>query len=221
MIDFKICDDIKELFPTIHVGLITGKVTNSENHKELWEEIEVISQQISDTQNTESIREIEPIHQAKDAYRALGKDPNRYRISAEALYRRLVKGQDLYRINTLVDALNLVSLSTAVTIGGFDLDVVQAPVKLGIGNENEEFEAIGRGQLNIHRLPIYRDSRGAIGSPTSDCVRTSLQLNTCNFLMVITGFYGSGRIAETLDLLEEKLVKFANGSNFEKSIVFN
>jgi DNA/RNA-binding domain of Phe-tRNA-synthetase-like protein len=45
---------------------------------------------------------------ARTLYKALGIDPTKTRPSNEALLRRALRGETLYRINTLVDALNLV-----------------------------------------------------------------------------------------------------------------
>ena len=56
------------------------------------------------------VSEVPQIAAARRAYRAFGKDPARYRVSSEALMRRLVKGQGIHRINTAVDANNLISL---------------------------------------------------------------------------------------------------------------
>lgn len=218
MIDFKIHDKIREKFPNISVGILSGEVSNSSHSSELWKLIDELTVKLKSQHSFESIREIEPIVDGKKAYRSLGKDPNRYRISAEALLRRIVKGQSIYQINTLVDTLNLVSIKTGITIGGFDKKLVLGEVELGIGKENEEFDAIGRGSLNIHNLPIYRDQEGAIGSPTSDCTRTMLGLKTTSFLMIITNFYGSNDIQACIDYLKKYLSEFAEGRNFNETI---
>ena len=83
--------------------------------------------------------------------------------------RRLMRGLELYRIDTLVDLINLVSLRTGYSIGGFDADKIQGnSLELGIGRAEEPFEGIGRGVLNIEGLPVYRDSAGGIGTPTTN-----------------------------------------------------
>lgn len=219
VIEITVNQDIRDLFPNIRVGVLTGKVTNSDNKDELWSEIQKISAELKQKHEFESIREIPPIKSGKQAYRLLGKDPNRYRISAEAMTRRIVKGNSLYHINTLVDTLNLVSLKSGVTIGGFDLNRISGPICMGIGEENEEFEAIGRGELNIHRLPVYRDSHGAIGSPTSDCTRTMMIPETEKFLMLITDFFNELFIEPVISDLVTKLTKYAKGTDFEESII--
>ena len=44
---------------------------------------------------------------ARGLYKDLGLDPTKVRPSNEALLRRVPKGEALYTVNTLVDALNL------------------------------------------------------------------------------------------------------------------
>ena len=67
--------------------------------------------------------------ESRAAFRACGKDPGRYRVSSEALLRRVRQGKDLYQINSVVDVNNLVSLhkkcfdavnNPGVDISGFD-----------------------------------------------------------------------------------------------------
>ena len=90
-----------------------------------------------------------------------------------------MRGLELYQIDTLVDLINLVSLSTGYSIGGFDADKIQGDsLELGIGRAEEPFEGIGRGKLNIEGLPVYRDRAGGIGTPTSDNERTKMGLET-------------------------------------------
>ncbi|MFO7616880.1 MAG: phenylalanine--tRNA ligase beta subunit-related protein [Bacteroidales bacterium] len=211
--------EISLLFPELVVGVLEGPVNNSEDNRELWEMIGRVTGQIKSTMDAEAIRQVDGIRLGKQAYRQLGKDPNRYRLSAEALMRRIVKGQDLYAINTVVDVLNLVSLQSGITIGGFDRALVDGSVELGIGWAGEAFEAIGRGPLNVEDLPVYRDRSGAIGNPTSDCMRTRITLSTSTVLMLITGFYGPGGISEVLESLEGLLGRFCQGGPFSKDIL--
>ncbi|NLX99585.1 MAG: hypothetical protein GXY83_25905 [Rhodopirellula sp.] len=74
-----------------------------------------------------------PIKALRDAYRALGNDPTRYRGSNEALVRRISQGKELYRVNTVVDINNLVSLQTLHSVGTFDMEHVSPPITFCIG----------------------------------------------------------------------------------------
>jgi len=212
-------EEIANLFPEIVIGFITGQIENSPGNNELWKLLVKKSDELAGSMDEESIRRVPGIMAGKQAYRHLGKDPNRYRLSAEALMRRVVKGKGLYPISTAVDALNLVSLSTGITIGGFDSSQVLGDVELGIGQPSEEFIAIGRGPLNVENLPVYRDRLGAIGNPTSDSERTRIHVSTRQILMLITGFYGTAGIDQALDQLQTLLLTYCACTEFKKGWV--
>ena len=210
---------IKDIFPAICIGYLSGTVVNGENHPDVWNLIQEHSKKIIVTLDLESIRQVEGIRVGKMAYRQLGKDPNRYRLSAEALMRRLVKGQELYRINTVVDILNLVSLQSGMTIGGFDLALIRGDIELGIGKPDDEFEAINRGMMNVSQLPVYRDEAGVIGSPTSDCMRTRILTGTRSILMLITGFYGPDLVQPVLNQLQHLYLRYSAMKDSHSGII--
>jgi len=132
-----------------------------------------------------------------------------------------VKGESLYRISTIVDCINLISVKTGYSIGGFDRDsIIGNSLELGIGQAGEEFYAIGRGLLNIEGLPVYRDEKGPIGTPTSDHERTKISLNTHHLVLIVNGFDGSiTSVQQTLDFSRELLLKYTNASNISEKIV--
>ena len=105
---------------------------------------------------------------ARNLYKALGIDPTKTRPSNEALLRRVLKGDALYQVNTLVDALNLCSLRSQLPFGLYDLDQVVPPVLLRRGQPGESYEGIRKGPVNVEGRPTLVDARGAFGNPTSD-----------------------------------------------------
>ncbi len=138
----------------------------------------------------EEVREREAIRFTREAYKALGKDPNRYRPSADALCRRAVKNNEIYQVSAAVDAINAASILSGYCINGFDAGKVKGNIRLDIG-QNEDFKAIGRGKLNIENLPVFYDEDGPIGSPTSDSVRTAIHEDTREIIVIIDGFYAT------------------------------
>ena len=139
---------------------------------------------------------------------------NRARPLSEALRRRLLRGLDLYQIDTLVDLINLVSLRTGYSIGGFDADRIQGTqLCLGIGREGEPFEGIGRGPLNIACMPVIRDAIGGIGTPTSDHERTKMSVDTRHILAIINGYSGSEGLHEAATLTTELLQRYASAED--------
>lgn len=210
-----ISDQFKQTCPQLVLGLISCSVTNSASDSGLWEEIAAVEAQFKATYPIEQINKIPTIQATRQAYKAFGKDPNRYRPSAEALCRRILKDMDLYRINTLVDLINLVSIRTGYSIGGFDEDKIVGDITLTVGTAADVFEGIGRGLLNIEGLPVYKDSVGGIGTPTSDNERTKLSMETTRLFMIINGYSGKAGLTEAIDYSIGLLDKYANATSIE------
>jgi DNA/RNA-binding domain of Phe-tRNA-synthetase-like protein len=150
----------------------------------------------------------------------LGKDPNRYRPSSEALCRRIVRGIPIYRLNTLVDIINIVSISSGFSIGAFDHDKIQGQVILDIGRSEDQFEAIGRGLLNIEGLPVFRDEISGIGTPTSDCERTKITMDTNDILIIINAYSGTEGLTQCIDYCKYLLIKYSLAQNIVSRIQY-
>lgn len=213
----EIADEFSKLCPNYRCIAIACGVTNTLHDDKLWREIEDVSARLRSTLALEAINKQPNIHATRMVYKALGKDPNRYRPSAEALMRRVVKGEELYRINTPVDLINLISLKSGFSIGGFDRNkIVGDKLTLGIGRAGEKFEGIGRGLLNIEGLPVFRDEAGAIGTPTSDEERTKIDTGTKKLLLIIHDFGNSSDLLPTAELAEKKLREYAGASDLKR-----
>lgn len=211
--------EIREACPDVKIGLIRADVVNSETPDELWTEIEEASKRIRESYELSWINKRPAIVANRNLYKRMGKDPNRYRVSSEALCRRVVKGLELYRINALVDLINLVSMCSGYSIGGFDADkIVGDTVTLGVGRSGEKFEGIGRGLLNVEGLPLYRDAAGGIGSPTSDEERTKITFETTRLQMQINAFGEEMPLDDTIEWSVSLLEKYTSAKNVQIDI---
>ena len=205
MMTVEITDDIRRAAPAFRMALITARVTDEPTPDALWAEIEAAAAEVA-RMPMEAVNKRPAIAATRAAYKALGKEPNRYRPSAEALCRRCVKGVGLYRSLAIIDLVNLVSLRTGHSIGAFDADRIEGDtLTLGVGRRGEPYEAIGRGHLNIEGLPVYRDAIGGIGTPTSDNERTKLSADTNRLLITLNMYDGAdaGALELTLRLLRQ------------------
>ncbi len=212
-------DRIKEACPDVRIGLIRAKVVNSEFSEELNKEIESLSEKIKSSYELLWINKRPAIAATRQLYKKLGKDPNRYRVSSEALCRRIVKGMGIYQINVLVDLINLISIGSGYAIGGFDADKIQGDsVTLSVGTADDKFEGIGRGILNVKGLPLYRDAIGGIGSPTSDEERTKIELKTTHLQMQINAFDEEMPLEDTIEWSVSLLKKYVCATDFEIEI---
>lgn len=209
---FSISEELKEKVPNIKLSCIECEVFLMETNDLLWDEIRKKTEELSTSLKTEQISKIPAIAASRKAYKSCGKDPARYRLSAEALLRRVVKQKGLYQVNNVVDVLNLVSITTGFSIGGYDCDTIDGNVSFGIGTADDLYEGIGRGKLNIEYLPTFRDNEGAFGTPTSDSERTAVTKDTKCFLMVIVDF-GEGDLDAATKLATQYLKQFGLAKN--------
>ncbi len=181
----------------------------------LWEMITQESQALRREYDVLSLRRRKGILETRETYRRAGLDPSRYRPSCEQLARRVLQGKSLFSVGVAVDIGNLVSLRTGCSVGVIDAErVAGGRAVLGIGRDDEPYEAIGRGLLHILNMPVYRDAIGAFATPTSDSVRTSITAHTRCLLVLLNGYHGdSSAIRSGLDFTAELLKQYGAATN--------
>ena len=184
-----ITNDLQKILPKFNivayqmdVSLVSSEVTE--------EIIKTYEAKISEEYSLAEVLNIPLIKAARDGYKALGKDPSRYRLACESLLRRSVKGNSLYRINNVVDVGNLLSIELFRSTAILDLHKIKGDIKIRIGNENDEYYGIGRGLINVTNIPLYCDEVSPFGSPTSDTERTMITEETKSILLMIICFDG-------------------------------
>ena len=205
-----VSNEIESVCPNFVGACVEARVKNSQYSQPLWDEINTLEQKFKAELTTETVKEISGIAATRRIYRACGKDPSRYRPASEALIRRVLQGKALYQIDTLVDLINLASMAYGYSIGGFDANkFVGNTLTLGIGKEGETYEGIGRGMINIHGLPVYRDEVGGVGTPTSDHERTKITIDTSHLLVLINGYDGNETsVRQNAEFIQKLLQKF-------------
>ena len=210
-----VTDKISAVCPEFVGAAVEAHVQNTTFCPELWDEINALCEDYRSRFTTISIKEMAAIEATRRVYRACGKDPSRYRPAAEALIRRVVQGKELYQIDTLVDLINLASMKYGYSIGGFDADkFVGDTLALGVGEPGEPYEGIGRGMLNIEGMPVYRDQKGGVGTPTSDNERTKIDITTTHVLVLINGYDGNTEtVSANADFVKSLLERYAGASD--------
>jgi DNA/RNA-binding domain of Phe-tRNA-synthetase-like protein len=207
MIPISISDEIRAAAPRLVLGCITARVQTGPGSAVLGEEMDALAADIERDGHPGASEA--PIQALRELYKALGKDPSRYRGSPEALLRRVRSGKSLYRVLNVVDVINVVSLRTLLPIGLYDVDELRPPVVLRRGAASETYEGIGKGELNLDGLPILSDEAGPFGSPTSDSERTKIRPTTTRLLAVIFGVEGKDSLEPAVASTAQLLTRFA------------
>ena len=202
--------------------LAFDRLTVSESGAALREEGDRLAEDLRRQWGAESDPgEIAGLKPVRDLYRALGIDPTKTRPSSEALLRRVLQGKPLYRINNLVDALNLCSLRMLVPFGAYDRARIAAPVVLRTGTATEGYDGLGRGRVNVEGRPVLADREGAFGNPTADSLRTRVSPGTTRALVVlyVPASMDVAGVGAFLDRVSETVVKHAGGAETGRRIV--
>lgn len=207
-----VSQEIESVCPEFVGACVEAEVKNTPFCQPLWEEIKALGEKFKAELTTETLKDISGIAATRRVYRACGKDPSRYRPASEALIRRLLQGKELYQIDTLVDLTNLASIAYGYSIGGFDADKFEGDtLTLGVGREGEPYEGIGRGIINIAGLPVYRDARGGVGTPTSDNERTKIDIATTHLMVLINGYDGcEDKVRANAEFIQRLLRQYAH-----------
>src|SRR6266436_9912443 len=198
---------LKTKCPRTALGCVTASVEAGASPAALLEEMKARETEIQKLPFPRGVLESPQIEVTRKAYKALGKDPARYRGSAEALLRRVVAGKGLPQINAVVDVINLLSVESRLPIGLYDLGHVVGDIVFRAGRAGETYKGIGKYDLNLEGLPLFTDTVGPHGSATSDSERTMVTNATNQVLAIIISFGGAeglGRWAQRMsELLKE------------------
>ena len=210
MIGYRVDDAVSERVLT-GVAWFSGLDASEDNP--FWSEMEALAETCRRAHAGKAPSEIAGLEPARRLYRASGVDPTRTRPSSEALLRRVLKGQELYRINRLVDACNWASLAMLLPIGLYDLDRVEGDMVLRTGREGESFPGIRKAAVNVAGRLTMADDRGPFGSPTSDSERTSVRPDTTRAVAVVfaPGGFPRAEMEEGLGRLVKQFTRWCGG----------
>ncbi len=121
-------EQFKKKCPRTALATVVGDVQVGEPSADLSNELQLDEEEILRLPEPRTVLESPQILATRSAYKSLGKDPARYRGSAEALLRRVLAGKGLPRINSVVDVINLVSVESRLPVGLYDLSAVTGDI---------------------------------------------------------------------------------------------
>lgn len=211
--------DLKTKAPRTALGLVTASIAAGDSPAALLEEMKSREAEILKLPEPRDVLESSKILATRSGYKALGKDPARYRGSAEALLRRIISGKSFPQINNVVDIINLVSVESRLPIGLYDLAQVQGDIIFRVGRAAESYKGIGKYDLNLEGLPVFCDAVGPHGSPTSDSERTMVTPATQHVAAILISFGGPEGLDAPCQRLSDLLHRHAGGTGAQVQIV--
>jgi DNA/RNA-binding domain of Phe-tRNA-synthetase-like protein len=211
--------ELKKTCAKTALGCVQARVEAGASPASLIEELNTRDAEIQKLPFPRGVLASTQVEATRAAYRALGKDPARYRNSAEALLRRAVGGKGLPQINAVVDVINLVSVESRLPVGLYDLGHVVGDIVFRPGRAGETYKGIGKYDLNLEGLPLFADTVGPHGSATSDSERTMVTAETKEILAIIVSFSGAENLDRWTQRLGALLQQYAAGTEILTSIL--
>lgn len=209
-----------DVYPQLRLGCLCYEAAVGASSSQFWDlvEHETVPAVLAQLEE-KTLAGIEGIRCSREAYKAFGRSPSRYRVSSESLIRRIRQGNALYRVNTVVDVNNLISLETALSVGSYDLDRLHGPISLAVGQAGEGYEGIGKGYIDMEHMLLLRDEEGPFGSPTSDSHRAMIGPDSTHILTVIYCFSDTIDLEAALDRAAGQLERYADARQLHRWIV--
>lgn len=210
---------LKAKCPRTVLACVTAHVAAGASPAVLLQEMKTREKEIQKLPFPRGVLESAQVETTRKAYKALGKDPARYRGSSEALLRRVVAGKGLPEVNAVVDAINLVSVESRLPIGLYDLGHIVGDIVFRAGRAGETYKGIGKYDLNLEGLPLFADTVGPHGSATSDSERTMVTNATKHVLAIIISFGGAEGLQRWAERMSALLTQHAAAQDVETKII--
>ncbi|WHY80337.1 phenylalanine--tRNA ligase beta subunit-related protein [Siminovitchia fortis] len=175
-----------EVIPYLKIGVIHyDNITVGDSPQMLKGRLQLFQENAYFELEDKNVTDYEEIKEWRAIFKKLGKDPNRYRHSAEALYRRVKKQNYLPPLNSATDLNNFFSLQYKIPLGIYDKDQIRGDVELRKGRAEEQYEGLNGRKNNAENLLVTADDEGPFGSPFVDSSRTAVTPKTTNALQIV------------------------------------
>jgi len=205
----------------VQLGVIEMQKMSVTTEKTAYEKILVCAAEYAEKYQNTNIGEIPGVMNARTLFRSIGMDPTKHRPSSEALLRRALKGLEYYSINTLVDLGNWCSLEFLLPICVYDADKIMGQVTARLGREGESYLGHNNREVNLHNRFVIADAKGPFGSPVTDSIRTAVDVNTKNAILIIFSpqDYDENMLKKQMLIFAERVKEICGGEKTNSFIL--
>lgn len=187
---FIIDEKIFEKFPGTTIGVVVGKgLNNAGFNDEVLQRIHEQEHTIRASYTPETLLQHPHIDAWRKTYTVFGAKPKKHACSVENLYRMVLNGEELRRINTIVDSYNYISLKYTVPVGGDDLDHVKGNIHLRFATGEELFIRLNSTEVDNPHVGevIYADDEEVLCRRWNwrECDKSKMTEQSKNVVLVV------------------------------------
>ena len=136
--------EIFEKLPNAYFGVVMAKsIDNSKVYPKIEQLLDESIATAAQHFEGKKVKEEPDILPYREAFRALGINPNKYLCSIEALFTRIAKGKGMPHINPVVDLGNAVSLKYTLPMGAHDLGGSSEDICIRLAQPGDTFLPFG------------------------------------------------------------------------------
>ncbi|MEK3980452.1 phenylalanine--tRNA ligase beta subunit-related protein [Psychrobacillus sp. FSL K6-2836] len=182
----KLDDLIVEIEPSYKIGIIHyTKIVVTSSPQMLKGRLQLFQEQLFFELDDKAVTDFDGIKEWRALWKKFGADPNRYRPSMEAMYRRIAKQNYITPMHSAVDLNNFFSVQYEIPMGIYDVANIHGNITLTIGNEETTYNGLNGRENKLRNILTLQDDIGPFGSPFVDSVRTAVTENTTEALQVV------------------------------------
>ncbi len=141
---FIIENSVFDAIPDLCVGVVAAEgLKNDRAYPEIDALLDKAISEAEDRFAGKKVKAEQEILPYREAFQALGINPNKYMCSIEALFTRIAKGKGMPHINPLVDLNNAVSLMYTLPMGTHDLSLSDENIMIRHAKPGDTFLPFG------------------------------------------------------------------------------
>ncbi|RDU35276.1 hypothetical protein DRW41_19380 [Neobacillus piezotolerans] len=184
--EISISKELSEQIPGFKLGIIQYRnITVGESPQMVKGRLQLFQESIYFDLEDRNVTDLEGIKEWRAIFKKTGKDPNRYRHSAEALYRRVQRQNYLSSVQSAIDLNNFFSLQYQVPIGIYDAEKLEGRIEIRIGRDCEKYVGLNGRPNSLENLIVSADAKGPFGSPFVDSDRAPVTPETRDALQIV------------------------------------
>ena len=228
---FVVEKEIFEKLPTACFGVVVAKgIDNGKSYPTVDALLDESIAAAAAHFEGKKVKEEPEILPYREAFRALGINPNKFMCSIEALFTRIAKGKGMPHINPIVDLGNAVSLKYTLPMGAHDLSAGSDDICVRLAREGDTFLPFGStdeespdagevvyavgSQVRTRRWTWRQSERGKITEETkailfpidgfSDVNAAEVQAAADELVALLKKYFGEGLEIETGTVTKEQ-----------------
>lgn len=207
-----------EINPEVKFGILIGSnIRNSETSAEDEKRLREAEENMRKTIKAEELRALPNVALYREVMTKAGINPNKFLPSVEAMFKRILKGGALPKINALVDLCNAVSIEEIISLGGHDLSDIHEDLEVRFTREGDKFipfgseepEMVEEGEL-VFISGNYVQTRKWVWRQSE---LGKITLDSKNIFFQLVGFGDYPSLSNAMNRIEDLIINRFNGNS--------